>query len=127
MNKVTAEMLIAKKMQGEYEKLQAKVVEVPSLGFSIELRKPKIDKVLTLLDDIKNAESSAENMRFMQELVYDACPVLHNKELQETFECKEPIDIVVAILNDNYKELDRLTEHVLDFYGLGELDDAVKN
>lgn len=127
MNKVTAEMLIAKKMQGEYEKLQAKVVEVPSLGFSIELRKQKIDKVLTLLDDIKNAESSAENMRFMQELVYDACPVLHNKELQETFECKEPIDIVVAILNDNYKELNRLTEYVLDFYGLGELDDAVKN
>ena len=37
------------------------------------------------------------------------------------------IDIVTAILNDNYKELERLSEHVLDFYGLGELDDAVKN
>ena len=127
MNKATAEMLITRKLQGDYDKLQVKVVEIPSLDFSLELRKPKIEKVLSRLDDIENVNSSEENIRFMQELVYDACPMLHNQELQEAFECKEPIDIVTAILNDNYKELERLSEHVLDFYGLGELDDAVKN
>ena len=127
MQKATAEMLIARKMQGDYDKLQLKTVDIPSLDFSLELKKPKIEKVLHLLDNIKNADSSTENIRFMQELVYDACPMLHDKELQEAFNCKEPIDIVPAVLNDNYKELERLSEHVLDFYGLGELDDVVKN
>lgn len=127
MQKATAEMLIARKLQGDYDKLQIKHVDVPSMGFSLELRKPKIEKVLNLLDEIKATESTAENTRFMQELIYEACPMLHNSNLQETFDCKEPIDIVIAVLGDDYKALNMLTEHVLDFYGLGELDDAVKN
>ena len=127
MQKATAEMLIARKLQGDYDKLQVKHVDVPSMGFSLELRKPKIEKVLNLLDEIKATESTAENTRFMQELIYEACPMLHNSNLQETFDCKEPIDIVIAVLGDDYKALNMLTEHVLDFYGLGELDDAVKN
>ncbi len=127
MQKATAEMLIARKLQGDYDKLQVKHVDVPSMGFSLELRKPKIEKVLNLLDEIKATESTAENTRFMQELIYEACPMLHNSNLQETFDCKEPIDIVIAVLGDDYKALNMLTEHVLDFYGLGELDEAVKN
>lgn len=127
MQKATAEMLIARKLQGDYDKLQVKHVDIPSMGFSMELRKPKIEKVLNLLDEIKATESTAENTRFMQELIYEACPMLHNSNLQETFDCKEPIDIVIAVLGDDYKALNMLTEHVLDFYGLGELDEAVKN
>lgn len=127
MQKATAEMLIARKLQGDYDKLQVKHVDVPSMGFSLELRKPKIEKVLNLLDEIKATESTAENTRFMQELIYEACPMLHSSNLQETFDCKEPIDIVIAVLGDDYKALNMLTEHVLDFYGLGELDEAVKN
>lgn len=127
MQKATAEILIARKLQGDYDKLQVKHVDIPSMGFSMELRKPKIEKVLNLLDEIKATESTAENTRFMQELIYEACPMLHNSNLQETFDCKEPIDIVIAVLGDDYKALNMLTEHVLDFYGLGELDDAVKN
>ena len=127
MQKATVEMLIARKLQGDYDKLQVKHVDIPSMGFSMELRKPKIEKVLNLLDEIKATESTAENTRFMQELIYEACPMLHNSNLQETFDCKEPIDIVIAVLGDDYKALNMLTEHVLDFYGLGELDDAVKN
>lgn len=127
MQKATAEMLIARKLQGDYDKLQVKHVDVPSMGFSLELRKPKIEKVLNLLDEIKATESTAENTRFMQELIYEACPMLHNSNLQETFDCKEPIDIVIAVLGDDYKALNMLTEHVLDFYGLGELDEAIKN
>ena len=127
MQKATAEMLIARKLQGDYDKLQVKHVDIPSMSFSMELRKPKIEKVLNLLDEIKATESTAENTRFMQELIYEACPMLHNSNLQETFDCKEPIDIVIAVLGDDYKALNMLTEHVLDFYGLGELDDAVKN
>lgn len=127
MQKATAEMLIARKLQGDYDKLQVKHVDVPSMGFALELKKPKIEKVLNLLDEIKATESTAENTRFMQELIYEACPMLHNSNLQETFDCKEPIDIVIAVLGDDYKALNMLTEHVLDFYGLGELDDAVKN
>ncbi|MBQ5682770.1 MAG: hypothetical protein IIV26_04550 [Peptococcaceae bacterium] len=127
MQKATAEMLIARKLQGDYDRLQVKHVDVPSMGFCLELRKPKIEKVLNLLDDIKNTDSTAENTRYMQELIYEACPMLHNRPLQETFDCKEPADIVIAVLGDDYRALNTLAEHVLDFYGLGELDDAVKN
>ena len=127
MQKATAEMLIARKLQGDYDKMQVKHVDVPSMGFALELKKPKIEKVLNLLDEIKNTESTVESTRFMQELIYEACPMLHNGSLQETFECREPIDIVIAVLGDDYNALNMLTEHVLDFYGLGELDDAVKN
>ena len=86
MQKATAEMLIARKLQGDYDRLQVKHVDVPSMGFCLELRKPKIEKVLNLLDDIKNTDSTAENTRYMQELIYEACPMLHNRPLQETFD-----------------------------------------
>lgn len=127
MKKATAEMLIARKLQGDYDKLQIKAVELPKLGFSLELRKPGLKKVLDLLDTAQQDESMASNVRFEQELIYASCPMLHDKKLQKEFECAEPPDIVLAVLNDDMSELDRLTNIVLDFYGMGELEDTIKN
>lgn len=127
MEKATAEMLIARKLQGEYDKMKVKIVDVESLGFSLELRKPGIQKVLELLDEAQQDDSTIGNIRFEEQLIYVSCPMLHNKKLMEEFECAEPPDIVLKILDENMEELDRLSSVVLGFYGLDELDDEVKN
>ena len=67
------------------------------------------------------------NIRFEEKLVYESCKMLHDKKLMEAFECTEPPDIVLKILDENMEELDRLSGIVLGFYGLNELDDKVKN
>ena len=127
MEKATAEMLIAKKLQGEYDKMKIKTVNVGSLGFSLELRKPGIQKVLELLDEAQQDDSMMGNIRFEEKLVYESCKMLHDKKLMEEFECTEPPDIVLKILDENMEELDKLSGIVLGFYGLNELDDKVKN
>lgn len=127
MEKATAEMLIARKLQGEYDKLRIKKVELAKLDMFLELKKPDLRRVLDLMNEAQEDDSLIGNVRFNQALIYEACPALHNKKLQETFDCAEPPDIVMAVLDEDMSELNRLAEEVLGFYGLEELSDKVKN
>ena len=127
MEKATVENLIARKLQGDYDRLAVKTVELPRQDFTLELRKPDLQRVLDALDAVSGATTTADSTRFMCEIVYDACPMLHDRTLLEAFECKEPTDIVLAILNDDIDALGKLADAVLSFFGLDGLDAAIKN
>lgn len=125
--KVTLETLIARKQQGELDKLRVKEVYVKELEGAIVVKKVPIDKVLGLLDGINTVESLKDNIRMMVELIYYSCPIMQDKTLQEVYECVEPYDVVLAVLNDNIADLNQLAEEILEFYGLSDLEDKVKN
>lgn len=127
MKKATIESLIADKTSGRYDKKNTKVVELPSLGFSLELVNPSLSKMLNTIDMMGDVQSTSEGIKFMVNIVYDACPMLHNKELREAFDCVEPTDIVLKVLHDDIGALQTLSEAVMSFFGLGELDDVLKN
>ena len=115
--KATIEDLIARKVQSDDDKLKVKLVDIAD-GLALEVRKQKLNKVMTLLDGVEDDKSLTQSVGFMQQLVYESCPMLHDKALQNAYECVEPYDIVLAVLNDNIGVLSDLTEAIMDFYGL---------
>lgn len=130
--KATIEDLIARKLQSDEDKLKIKLVDI-SDDLALEVRKQKLNKVLSLLDGIEDDNSLTQNVEFMEQLVYESCPMLHDKALLEAYDCAEPYDIVLSVLNDDIGALSNLTEAIMDFYGLsaekkGEnLADELKN
>lgn len=127
MKKATIESLLEDKAKGRYDSLAIKTVEVPAIGYSFDLKKPKLDTILSILNQAGEEGNVSDNIRFMQEIVYQACPMLHNTQLLEEFDVKEPPEIVLAILNDNLEALYSLSDEVLAFYGIDNLEDMVKN
>ena len=115
--KATIEDLIARKVQSDDDKLKVKLVDITD-DLALEVRKQKLNKVLSLLDGVDDDKSLTQGVEFMQQLVYESCPMLHDKNLQEAYECVEPYDIVLAVLNDNIGVLSDLAEAIMDFYGL---------
>lgn len=128
MEKATLEELIARKTQGELDKFRIKSVDVGSAGFALEVKKIKLNEMLKVIDSVQNADSMTENVEFMKELVFKSCPILHSKKLQEAYECLEPYDVVLGILNDDIGALSNIVEEIMDFYGLGDkLESTIKN
>lgn len=115
--KATIEDLIARKLQSDDDKLRVKLVDITD-DLALEVRKQKLNKVLSLLDGVDDDKSLTQSVEFMQQLVYESCPMLHDKALQEAYECVEPYDIVLAVLNDDIGVLSDLTEAIMEFYGL---------
>lgn len=125
--KLTIDELIARKRQSEADKLQVKEVYIESLGGNILLKKGSISKVINLMDGISSEPTMKENYDFQRELVYEHCPILHDKALQDAYECVEPVDIVNTLFDENFMEISKISDEILDFYGLGDEKDTVKN
>ena len=53
---------------------------------------------------------------------------MQDKRLQEAYECAEPYDVVMRVLDDNIGAVGELTAAILDFYGMGDsIRDQLKN
>lgn len=134
--KATIEDLIARKLQSDDDKLKVKLIDIGN-DLALEIRKQRLSKVLSLLDGIDEKSNLSDSVDFMVQLVYESCPMLHDKALQSAYECVEPYDIVLAVLDDNIGLLSDLADAVMDFYGISmgdknddkglDLADDVKN
>jgi hypothetical protein len=58
-------------------------------------------------------------------MVFESVPMLKDKELIGAFELGEPIDIVTKVFEIG--EIIKISEELLDLYGLGDLKDDIKN
>ena len=127
--KLTVEDLIAKKQQRELQQAGFKQVYIESLGGELEIEKLPVPKYLGLLGDVDEDSSALENVQAQVSLIYESCPLLHNKALQEAYECVEPTDIVYKVLDDNLMEIARITGIISEFYGSNadDLLDTIKN
>lgn len=103
-----------------------KSVYLPTLGGELTLEKISLTRVLGLLDGVDSTDMQA-NLDFQVELIYQCCPMLRNRELQEAFGCKEPTDIVCALLEDNFGDISMAADAILEMYGLSDNRDSVKN
>lgn len=127
--KLTLDDLLKKKEQREKEKTEYKTVYVDSLGGELEVKKLPLSKFMTLIDDISENTGAGESLRIQMELIYECCPLLHNKELQEAYECTEPTDIVGKIFDDNLSDVMKVVGAIFEFYGMdsGDILGEVKN
>ena len=114
---------IAKAKQKEKSLTEFKNV---TLGESnIVVKKLSDGKILDLMDEMDEDSTMKENILVFKEMVFESVPALKDKELLKAFELSEPIDIVTKVFEIG--EIIKISEDLLDLYGLGDLKDDLKN
>lgn len=124
MAKLNLEELVARATQSKADKLQVRMVAIDREGNTIQATKKDLRTVSKTLD----METETTNDRFQAEmkLVYDHCPVLHEKELQAAYGCVEPLDAVEKVFDSNMGLIEKAAKEILDMYGLAE-EEGTKN
>lgn len=92
---------------------------------NIVVNKLSDSKILDLMDEMDEDSTMKENILVFKEMVFESVPMLKDKELIGTFELSEPIDIVTKVFEIG--EIIKISEELLDLYGLGDLKDDIKN
>lgn len=125
IKKMTLNDYIAKAKQKEQSVKEFKNIILKNADGEIVVKKLDDGKILDLMDEMEEDASMRENIGVFKEVVYESVPMLKKKELVENFELAEPIDIVTKIFEIG--EIIKISEKILDLYGLGDLKDDIKN
>lgn len=124
MAKLNLEELVARATQSEADKLKVKTLTIDREGNTIQAMKKDIRTVSKTLD----METGTTEDRFQAEmkLIYDHCPILHEKQLQAVYSCAEPMDVVEKVFQSDMGLIGKAAEEILDMYGLTE-EEGTKN
>lgn len=122
MAKLTIEDLLAQK---DLRQDNVKTVHLDGLGGELEVRRIPLVKFTDYMERTQKGDAKA-TLEAQYEMIYACCPILHNEQLQEAYECKDPLDIVPKILRENIMDMNALVTAISAFYGV-DLDDDLKN
>lgn len=122
MAKLTIEDLLAQK---DRQQDDVKTVHLDGLGGELEVRRIPLVKFTDYMERTQKGDSKA-TLEAQYEMIYACCPILHNEQLLEAYECKDPLDIVPKILRENIMDMNALVTAISSFYGV-DLDDDLKN
>ncbi|AOY76685.1 hypothetical protein [Clostridium formicaceticum] len=122
--KATLAEIIARKKQGEIDKLQVKHYDSETLGMQIEIRKIPLAKYMNIVEGLED-----ENLGGMNTLIYECCPMFreNTKEAMEVYGVAESTDLPAAILEEQLNEMKDIVEIINSFYGLDKIGDEIKN
>lgn len=127
MIKVTLEQLIRKKLEKDGKRTATKDIYIESLDGNITFNNPTDTMRIEYSERVKS-ESYIDMIDAMVKLIYDCCPMLHSKELQESCEVDYPYDIVRAIFD--ISEITDLGIKLINFFdddGEEQDEDKLKN
>ena len=127
--KATLSEILARKQQGDLNKLSVKTYHSKTLNMNIEIRKIPLNKFMDLAENNENLGS----IEGMNRLIYHMCPMFCNapaaevKKAMQVYEVGEATDLPSAMLEDNIGEMADIVNIANSFYGLEQLEDLVKN
>ena len=124
--KLALEDLMARAEQRKCGKKAYKQVYFASMGGELVFEKIPLPRMLAMMDGV-DRNIVTDNLAFQVDLIYQCCPMLRNRALQEAYDCNEPTDIVCLVFDDNFGDISKASEAILDFYGLSDNQDNVKN
>lgn len=97
-NKVSLKELIKKKFEKDGKQTATKDIYIKSMGGYITFNNPSDSARIEYSDKAKSG-SYVDMVEGVVKLIYDCCPTLHSKELQESIEIEYPYDTVKAIFD----------------------------
>lgn len=118
--KVTLKELIEKKLERDNKKTATKDIYIKSLDGCITFNNPTDFARIEYSEKTKSG-SYVDMIDGMVKLIYDCCPMLHSKELQESIEVDYPYDTVRAIFD--ITEITDIGVKLINFFDDDE-DDA---
>jgi hypothetical protein len=120
--KLTLQDLLARKLQKDQDRTEYKSVYLENFGGELEIKKLPLPKFLGIIDEISENTSAGQSMRVQMDLIYECCPLLHNPELQQEYDCTEPTDIVGKVFDDNLTDIMTVVAAIFEFYGMNSED-----
>ena len=96
--KVSLKQLIEKKLAKDGKKIATKDIYIESLGGNITFNNPTDSARIEYSEKVKSG-SYVDMIEGMIKLIYDSCPMLRSKELQESIEVEYPYDTVRSIFD----------------------------
>lgn len=127
VTKALLKQLIEKKLAKDGKVGVTKEIYVESLGGTITCVNPTDYQRITFLETNKSREYP-DMLKAYSRLIYDCCPMLHSKELQESIEVDYPYDTVGKIFEID--EIFTIGPKILNFFDDDEeevAEDKVKN
>lgn len=121
--KVTLEQLIKKKLEKDNKRMATKDIYVESLDSVITFNNPSDSARIEYYEKTKS-ESYVDMIEVMTKLIYDCCPTLHSKELQEKIEVSYPYDVVKAIFD--VTEIAEIGTKLINFFEDEEVDEEAE-
>lgn len=131
LKKLTLENLLDRK--SKQDKMGLSTIDVDSLNASVPIVKLKTRKMCEIMDKYEanideNRIISGYDM--MSEVIYKCVPILQSKELQEQLNVPTPYEVVGELFN--YKEMEKITEHILELHEMSDekqtpVNDEIKN
>ncbi len=82
----------------------------------IEIVKPPKEQFLSITGRIDDDTPNDEAYEIQSELIYNCIPMFQNPQLQVAYGTKDPLDIVLAVLNDNLQEFQEIASIIFKFY-----------
>lgn len=124
--KATLADIIAKKKQGQMDKLQVKYYYSKLLDMEVEIRKIPLGRYMELIN-----EAEENTIDGMNKLIYECCPMFHDKEYtkeaMELYGVSVPTDLPSAVFEDQLNELNDIAEIINSFYGIEKVGNEIKN
>lgn len=111
--KVTLKQLIEKKLEKDGKKTATKDIYIKSLDGCITFNNPSDSARIEYAEKTRNG-SYVDLVDGMVKLIYDCCPMLHAKELQESIDVDYPYDTVKAIFDID--EIMELGVKIMNFF-----------
>lgn len=122
-NKVSLKALIQKKLEKDGRKIATKDIYIESIDSCITFNNPSDSARIEYSDKAKSG-SYVDMVDGMVKLIYDCCPMLHSKELQESIEVEYPYDTVKAIFDID--EILEIGPKLINFFKEESTEDEVK-
>jgi hypothetical protein len=91
--KATLQDFLSKKIKKEENKNKTIDVYVTSMDKTITLKKPSEERIFEYINDIGDNSDFKTVIDANKKMIYDCCEELHNPELLEALELKDPYDI----------------------------------
>ena len=103
VTKVSLDQLIRKKLDKDNRRTATKEIYIESLDGNITFTNPSDSQRIEYSEKVKSG-SYVDLIEGTTRLIYDCCPMLQSKELQESIDVSYPYDTVKAIF-----EIDEIT------------------
>lgn len=121
IKRATKEALISRAQANRDKKKEYKEYYCKAIDANLLIKKLSITRVCEIMD-MADDSTLAGDLELSKQLIYESVPLLQDKEIQDAYGCAEPYDIVLAVMDDDIGELQRVSQTILSIYGLDELD-----
>lgn len=119
--KATLAEIIARKKQGELDKIKIVFYHSETLDSDIEIRKIPLNEYMEYISKLEEGE--AGTVETMNEIIFKCCPMFSENvsEAMEVYGAHEPTELPSLILEEQFNEMKDIFEEIQKMYGLDKL------